>query len=88
MSHTQYTLEQIGRIGEQVYQRDIRGKVMPQEKGKFLILDIESGDYEVDKDDLRAEERLRSRHPDGVFYGLRIGYKTAYTFAGTMTEEA
>jgi hypothetical protein len=87
MPHAQYTLEEIGRIGEQIYQRDIRDKVMPQEKGKFLILDIESGDYEVDEDDLRAEERVRARHPDGVFYGLRIGYKTAYTLAGTMTEE-
>ena len=69
MPQMQYSLEEIGQIGEQIYQRDIRNKVMPGEKGKFLILDIESGDYEVDEDDLRAEERLRDRHPDLLAHG-------------------
>ena len=71
----------------EIYRRDIRDKVMPQEKGKFLIMDIESGDYEVDEDDLKAEAALRMRRPNGVFFGLRIGYTTAETLAGTMEEE-
>ncbi len=60
---------------------------MPQHKGKFLILDIESGDYEIDEDDSKAEEILRARRPNGVFLGLRIGYKSAYTLAGSLVEE-
>ena len=62
--------------------RDIRPKVMPQHKGKFLVLDIDTGDYEIDEEDLQAEKRLRSRRPDGVLYGLRIGYTSAYTLSG------
>src|SRR6266516_6369961 len=85
--HTQYTTEEIARVAEEIYRRDIRPKVMPQHKGKFLILDIESGDYEIDEDDLTAEERLRARRPDGVFFGIRIGYTSAYTLAGTMVED-
>ena len=87
MPRTQYTLEEIGRIGNEIYRRDIRHKVMPQHKGKFLILDIESGDSEIDEDDLTAEERLRARRPDGIFFGIRIGYTSAYTLAGTMVED-
>jgi hypothetical protein len=87
MARTQYTNEEIGQIAEQIYRRSIRDKVMPQQKGKFLILDIESGDYEIDEDDLAAEDRLRARRPNGVFFGLRIGYKAAYTLGGTMQEE-
>src|SRR5438552_12138503 len=86
MPRTRYTNEEIGRLGNEIYRRSIRDKVMPQHKGKFLILDIESGDYEVDEDDLSAEDRLRARRPDGVFFGLRIGYTSAYTLAGTMEE--
>jgi hypothetical protein len=84
----QYTNEEIGRIGTEIYRQKIRDKVMPQHKGKFLILDIESGDYEMDEDDLTAEEKLRARRPDGVFLGLRIGYKAAYTLAGSLPEDA
>ena len=87
MPQTQYTNEEIGRLAEQIYRRSIRDKVMPQDKGKFLILDIESGDYEVDEDDVAAEKRLRARRPEGVFFGLRIGYKAAYTLGGRMEEE-
>jgi hypothetical protein len=82
-----YTNEEIGRIGEEIYRRAIRDKVMPQNKGKFLVLDIESGDYEVDSDDLTAEEILRARRPNGVLYGMRIGYTSAYTLAGRMMED-
>jgi hypothetical protein len=75
-------------MADEIYRRDIRPKVMPHHKGKFLILDIESGDYEIDEDDLSAEEMLRARRPEGVFFGIRIGYKTAYNLGGTMQEDA
>ena len=87
MPHTEYSREEIARLGNEIYRRDIRDKVMPQYKGKFLVLDIESGDYEIDDDDLSAEETLRTRRPDGVFFGLRIGYTSAYTLAGRMIED-
>jgi len=87
MAQTQYTNEEIARIGTELYRRHIRDKVFPQHKGKFLILDILSGDYEIDDDDSSAEEKLRARRPDGIFYGLRIGYTSAYTLAGHMIEE-
>jgi hypothetical protein len=87
MPRTQYSHEEIARRGNAIYRRDIRDKVMPQHKGKFLVLDIESGDYEIDSDDLSAEEILRARRPDGVLFGLRIGYTSAYTLAGRMVED-
>lgn len=80
--------EEVARIGNEIYHRDIRDKVMPQDKGKFLILDICSGGFEIDAGDLSAEEKLLSRHPDGILFGLRIGYTSAYTLAGRMAEDA
>jgi hypothetical protein len=58
MLRTQYSKEEIARRGNKIYRRDIRDRVMPIHKGKFLVLDIESGDYEMDRDDLSAEEVL------------------------------
>ena len=88
MLRAQYSPEEVAQLGNQIYQRDIRDKVMPQHKDKFLVMDIASGDYEIDADDLSAEEVLRARRPDGVFFGLRIGYTSAYTLAGRMAEDA
>lgn len=88
MQTMQVRREEIARRGNEIYQRNIRSQVMPQHKGQFLILDILSGDYEIDADDMSAEERLRARRPDGVLFGLRIGYTSAYTLAGRMIEEA
>lgn len=82
-----YSREEVARLGEEIYHQTIRDHVMPQEKGKFLVLDIETSDYEVDEDDLQAEKRLRSRHPQGVLYGMRVGYTSAYTLSGRMVEE-
>ena len=77
-----YTPEEIAKRGKEIYDQKIRAKVATaRNKGKLLVLDVESGDYEISKekfnDDLETDERLRSRHPNGVFFGLRIGYRTA-----------
>ena len=87
MSHTQYTNEEIARLGEELYRRDIRDAVLPHHKGEILVLDILSGDYELDSDDCMAEKALRARRPDGVFYGLRVGYTSAFTLSGRMIED-
>ena len=87
MKQPQRSPDEVARVGREVYEREIRSRVMPQQKGKFLVLDIVSHDYEVADEDMDASDRLRARRPDGVFFGLRVGYTTAYTLAGTMTEE-
>jgi hypothetical protein len=88
MWQTKYTSEEIRRRAEEIYRREIRPKLTPADKGKFLVVDIESGDYEMDEDDLSAAEILKARRPNGVFFGLRARYTSSYTLAGTMEEEA
>jgi len=59
----------------------------PGNRGKFIVIDIETGDYEVDDDDLKATKRVLARRPEAVLYGLRIGYPTAYTLGGHVAKE-
>ena len=87
MVPTQPSDEEIARIAEEIYLRDVRPKVMPQHKGKFLVLDIESGDYAVDEDDYAAEQTLRKRRPHGAFFVFRVGYTSAYSFGARMMED-
>ena len=70
---------EIGARGEAIYHEKIRALVEPKQTGKFVIIDVDSGDYEVDRQALAASARLRQRRPNAVSYGIRIGYKAAYT---------
>ena len=78
MPYANYSADEVARRGEAIYEQHIRAKVEAQHQGKFLVLDIETGEYEIDEDDLSATKRALARRPDAVLYGLRIGYPTAY----------
>lgn len=78
MSYSNYTPQEIESRGEAIYVRQIRDKVNPKHKGKFVVIDIETGEYEVNEDDLAATKRLLTNCPNAVIYGLRIGFPTAY----------
>jgi hypothetical protein len=83
MGHPRYTTEEIAARGKAIYDGQIRAKVEPQDNGKFLILDIETGEYEMDEDEFAASRRAHSKHPDGAFFGLRIGYRTSGTIGAS-----
>lgn len=79
--HT-YSSEEITAQGEAIYREQIRSLVETTEKGKFAIIDIETGDYEIDTRDATATLRLLERRPGAVTYAVRIGYRTAYRIGG------
>lgn len=78
MLHHGYTTEEVGRRGQALYDQKIRDKVEPKNQGRFLVLDITTGEYEIDDSDLAASKRAMAKNPDAVVYGVRIGYTAAY----------
>lgn len=78
MPHSRYTSDEIARRGQILYERQIRMQIDEREKGKFLVLDIETGAYEIDQDELAAVKRAKAKHQDAALYILRIGYPAAY----------
>lgn len=65
--------------GERLYQTTILPRVEPAHAGEFVVLDVESGEYEVDADKVAALDRLTARQPDAVPYIVRAGRPTAVT---------
>ena len=78
MPHSRYTSEEIVRRGQRLFEQSIRSQVPAESRGKFLVIDIETGLYEVDSSDLEAMQRARARNPDAALYIMRIGFPTAY----------
>jgi hypothetical protein len=86
MGHSRFSLEEIARRGEELYQNNIRSKVETKENiGKLVSIDIETGDYEIgDDDSIDAPLRLHAKHPGAAVYTTRIGYNVAVSLGGVM----
>jgi len=87
MPYTAYTPKEVSSRGEAIYDQKIRDKVANKYKGQFLVIDIETGEYEIDADDLIATKRLLAKRPNAVLYGLRIGFPTAYRIGNHFSAE-
>ena len=73
---------ELGRLGPEVYQRDVKPRLAPEDHGKFVAVEPLSGDYEVNASDHLALEAMRARHPGRRLWLECAGYPTAYAFAG------
>ncbi len=78
MPYSGYSTEEVGQRGQEIYERVLRTQVESQHWGEFLVIDILSEVYEIDRSDLAATDRLLARQPGAIVYGLRIGYPAAY----------
>ena len=76
----------IAEAGQSIYGSRIFWKLADDDKGKMVVIDVDSGDYEVDAVEAKALERLLSRRPDACtwteeFQGprvFRMGWRGTY----------
>ncbi len=82
MTTEQVSREEIGRLGKALYEQTIRPQVETEQNiGKMVIIDVETGDYEVgDEMGIESAHHLRAKHPSGRLFGMRIGYNVAESF--------
>jgi hypothetical protein len=73
-----YTTEEVVRLGREIYEREIRVQVEASHDGEFVVVDITTGAWEVDEDDVVASERALAKNPDAVLYFARVGRRAAY----------
>ena len=78
MGSRDYGPGEVTALGEAVYEERIRTGIGPVEKGTFVVIDVESGDYEIDARDAAATRRLLERRPDAVTCGVRVGHRAAW----------
>ena len=71
-----------------LYEDTIRLKVENDDNiGKMVIIDIETGDYGVDRTGLESAKALRKKNLNARLFGIRIGYKTAVSFGGVLERD-
>jgi hypothetical protein len=77
--------EEVAKRAYQIYESGIRQKVETEENiGKMVIINVETGDYEVDETGLQAAQNLQAKSPYARLFGIHIGYSVAASFGGVM----
>ncbi|MBI2172025.1 MAG: hypothetical protein HYU30_08430 [Chloroflexi bacterium] len=75
-----YSKEEFSRRGEEFYDRKVRPHIVEGDKGKFVAIDIETGDYEIDADELAASDRLLEHHHNAQVWLIRVGSRYVRRF--------
>jgi hypothetical protein len=76
--------------------RQVRPALRPEDDGRFVAIDVDTGDHEIDADDYVAVTRLRTRRPSAEIWLGRVGQPAAYrmrmvrcpTFSSATAETA
>lgn len=78
--------DEIHRLGDEIYKRDIRRQVEAGHVGKVVAIDVESGTWSVGENVITATDRLRVQQPNATDVWLvRVGYRALRSFgAGTL----
>jgi hypothetical protein len=82
-----YSKEEFARRGDALYEKEILPRLTAKDVGNFLAIDIETGQYEVAADEMKAGDRLRRRLPEAQIWMVRIGYTSTRKFGGRQLRQ-
>ena len=75
--------EETARLGDEIYERDIRSRVEDTHDGAFVAIDVESGRWVIADSELAAADSLRAEEPDAInVWLLRVGYRAVASIGG------
>lgn len=77
-----YSKTEFARRGDALYEKDVLPKLKRGDQGKFAAIDIDSGTYEIDADELTAGDKLRARVPAAQIWMVRVGSSYVHRFGG------
>lgn len=76
--------EDIAAEGERIYAERLQRQLEPGHLGEYVVIDVATGEYEVDKDHMAASDRAAAKRPDARLYAKRVGYRTAGRIGGRL----
>jgi predicted solute-binding protein len=80
---------ELAERGNEIFERVVRPQVdVDEEAQKFVAIDVESEDFEVDSNQRAALDHLLERRPDarGRIFFRRVGSRFAHRIGGRLRE--
>ncbi len=72
--------EEVARRGDEIYEKTISPLVRTEDAGRYAVIDVETGEYEIDEDEMIASDRLLARFPNAEVWLRQIGSRYARRF--------
>ena len=72
-----HSKEEFRRRGEDIYERLVKPTLQPDDNGKLVAIDIESGEFELARRGYDAAQNLFARIPDAQIWLARVGHPAA-----------
>ncbi|CAN5471977.1 hypothetical protein BH11PLA2_BH11PLA2_46600 [soil metagenome] len=82
-----YSDEVYGAMAQEMYDTKVRPLLKASDKGRFVTLDIETGEFEIGDDDRDTVRRLWERLPDPQPFTFCVGYKAAVKIGGRLSPD-
>jgi hypothetical protein len=82
-----YSKEEFARRGDALYEKAILPKLTAKDVGKFLAIDIETGEHETAADEMKAGDKLLACLPEAQIWMVRIGYAATHRFGGRQLRQ-
>ena len=79
-------IQKIAEKGAKIYDR-IKVKYEPRDNGKFLAIDVESEKEYPGNTSAEALALARTKHPNKIFYVVKIGFDVVETMAKSYVEK-
>jgi len=77
-----YPFEEFRRRGKLIYKKNVLQNATPADEDKYVAIDIESGEFEMDMNEITACDRLKERVEDPQIWMERIGHPAAKELNG------
>lgn len=75
-----YSKEEFAKMGDRIYETQIRPKLKESDQGLIVAIDIETGAFEIADTPIIATDRLYEKYPDAQPWVIRIGHRAVYHF--------
>ena len=81
--------EETARLGNEIYERDIRRQVEADHQGEVVAIDVESGNWAIGDNVIAATARLWAQHAAAYdVWCVRVGHQALHHFGGRPLRRA
>lgn len=78
--------EQIAERGQKLYDEKLKSKLEGSQRGKFVVIEVESGEYVIADSLIDALQEAQKKYPGKLFHTVKVGFAGVFKM-GTYTRK-
>ena len=87
IQHPRLSAEETARLGDEIYERQIRSQVEAGNRGKVVAIDVETGAYALEETALAAARLLQAKQPSTEVWFMRVGHRALHKIGARSLRE-